>query len=253
VFAESDLTRDGFLDGRLSVCQPRNGYRAGVDPVLLAAAVTAVAGQSILELGCGVGVASLCLARRVPGLVMTGVEIQPDYAELARSNATDNGVALTVCDADVASLPPELRAQNYDHVIANPPYFEAAKRSSAIDAGRELALAGSTPLAEWFDCAARRLAPRGYLTMIQNADRLRDMLVSMDHRLGSIIVQPIAPRRNRAAHLVIVQARKNGRAALILNAPIVLHEGDAHTVDGDSYTPMIREVLRNGAPLFLRR
>ena len=233
--------------------QPRNGYRAGVDPVLLAAAAPAVAGQSILELGCGVGVASLCLANRVPGLVMTGVEIQPEYAELAVRNATENGVSLTVCNANLANLPADLRAQDYDHVIANPPYFEAAKRSSAIDAGRELALAGSTPLADWFDCAARRLAPRGYLTMIQNADRLRDMLMSMDHRLGSIIVQPIAPRRNRAAHLVIVQARKSGRAALILNAPIVMHEGEAHTVDGESYTPMIRDVLRNGAPFYLRR
>ena len=50
-----DLTCDDFLGGRLSIWQPRDGYRAGVDPVLLAASVPARAGQSVLELGCGTG------------------------------------------------------------------------------------------------------------------------------------------------------------------------------------------------------
>ena len=58
-FAEDDLTCDAFLGGKLHLWQPRRGrgYRAGVDPVLLAASIEATAGQSVLELGCGVGAA----------------------------------------------------------------------------------------------------------------------------------------------------------------------------------------------------
>jgi hypothetical protein len=66
-FAEEELTTDAFLGGRLTVRQPRAGYRAGVDPVLLAAAVPARAGEAVLDLGAGPGWRSLCLGRRVRG------------------------------------------------------------------------------------------------------------------------------------------------------------------------------------------
>ena len=61
MFRPEELTDDGFLGQRLHILQPRQGYRAATDPVLLAAAVPAQSGQSVLELGCGAGVASLCL------------------------------------------------------------------------------------------------------------------------------------------------------------------------------------------------
>jgi tRNA1Val (adenine37-N6)-methyltransferase len=97
-----DLTRDAFLGGRLHVWQPKQGYRAGTDPVFLAAACPAQAGDSVLELGCGVGVASLCLGARVSGLTLTGIERQGDYAALARRNAEEAGLKLEVVEADIA-------------------------------------------------------------------------------------------------------------------------------------------------------
>jgi len=124
-FAEDDLTCDAFLGGKLHLWQPRRGrgYRAGVDPVLLAASIEATAGQSVLELGCGVGAAVLCLGARVPGLTLTGCELQPAYAELARRNG---GAALEVVEADLTDMPLHLRQRQFDHVLANPPYFDRA-------------------------------------------------------------------------------------------------------------------------------
>ena len=117
----SDLTCDDFLGGKLRVYQPRKGYRAGVDPVLLAASIPAQSGQTVLELGCGVGVASLCLSTRVSGLTVTGVELQKDYADLAAQNATENGASFDVVNADLRHLPADLRQKRFDHVIMNPP------------------------------------------------------------------------------------------------------------------------------------
>ncbi len=246
-FAGAELTRDGFLGGALIIRQPKAGYRAGVDPVFLAAAVPAGAGQSVLELGCGAGVASLCLGRRVPGLLLTGLELQDDYADLACRNAAENGIALDVVKGDVAAMPSALRARRFDHVIANPPYYRRGSGTPARDPGREAALGESVALDVWVGAALKRLAPGGWLTLIQRADRLPDLLTALGGGAG-VTVLPLAPRVGRDAALVIVQARRGGRAAFRLLAPVVLHEGARHLADGDDYAPEARAVLREGAP-----
>jgi len=245
-FADADLTRDAFLGGRVMAWQPIAGYRAATDPVLLAAAVEAHAGQSVLELGCGVGVASLCLAARVPGLVLTGVERQADYADLARRNA---GATMQVVTADLANLPAALRQQSYDHVIANPPYFPAGGGTSAQDPGREGALREETPLADWTGTAARRLKPKGWLTMIHATDRVPELLAALAPDFGAIALRPLAPRTGRAAPRVLIRARKGARAPFSLLAPLILHDGPAHTGDGDDFTPLARAVLRDAAAI----
>lgn len=247
-FDSADLTCDGFLGGALRVWQPRRGYRAAMDPVLLAASVPALPGQSVLELGCGAGVASLCLGHRVPGVQQVGVELQPVYADLARRNAAENGIRLEVVVADLARLPADLRARSFDHVIANPPYFPPAGGTAATDSGRETAQREATPLAIWIDTGLRRLAPEGLLTVIQSADRLGDILGAIGSR-GAITILPIAGRVGRDAGRVIVQARKGSRAALRLCAPLVLHEGAAHAGDRDSHGAEAAAILRHGAAL----
>lgn len=248
-FSDADLSCDAFLGGKLRLFQPRTGYRAGVDPVFLAAAIPAQPGDSVLELGCGAGAAILSLAARIPDLNLFGVEIQPAYADLAQRNAALNSTRLDVAEADLADLPDEFRQRQFDHVLANPPYYRSGAHSSALDRGRSRALGEETPLDLWIETAARRLKPRGYLHMIQRADRLADMIVGCDGRLGSLEVLPLAPRSNRAAELVILRARKEGRAPFRLHAPLVLHEGLHHEQDAESYAPHIKDVLRSGARL----
>lgn len=248
-FSEDELTRNGFLGGRVQLWQPMRGYRAGVDPVLLAAAAPARGGEAVLELGCGAGQALLCLGARVPGLSLAGVELQAPYADLARRNAQANGQDIDVFEADLSALPEALKQRQFHHVIANPPYYKAGAHSQAHDDGRKLALGEGTPLADWITAAARRLAPKGYLHMIQRADRLPDMLAGCSGVLGSIEVLPLAPRQARAAELVILRARKGGRADFRLHAPLILHQGTRHDRDGDSYRAEISAILRDGAAL----
>ncbi|KPA21570.1 tRNA1(Val) (adenine(37)-N6)-methyltransferase [Shimia sp. SK013] len=243
------VTENAFLGGQLSIIQPEKGYRAGVDPVLLAASLPAKSGQSVLELGCGVGTASFCLAARVPGLKLSAIEIQPDYAELARKNATRNGIEIDVFEGDLQVLPEPLRQIQFDHVIANPPYFDRAASTAAVDSGREVAMGEATPLAHWVMTAARRLRQGGYASFIHRTERLPDLLSAMSGRLGSIQVLPLQAREGREPGLVLVRGRKGGRADFRLHAPVLMHLGARHEADGDSYTPQIRAVLRDGAPL----
>lgn len=248
-FDAADQTDDAFLGGRLQLLQPRNGYRAGVDPVFLAASIAAHPGERVLDLGCGAGAAALCLGVRVPGVGLTGVERQPEYADLARMNAFDNDIDMDVFTADLTDLPPEVKAESFDHVIMNPPYHLRGQSTTSDDPGREAALFEDTPLADWISVATKRLKPRGFVTIVQKSERLPEILRAMDERLGSILVKPLAPREGRAASLVLVQARKGGRGVFRLASPLILHEGDEHRGDMEHYRAEVSAILRDAAHL----
>ncbi|MGH1464375.1 MAG: tRNA1(Val) (adenine(37)-N6)-methyltransferase [Cognatishimia sp.] len=242
-------TENEYLSGRVMIRQPVHGYRAGVDPVLLAASVPAKSGQTVLELGTGVGTAALCLAARIAGLQLTGVELQPEYAHLAAENGQRNRAEFQVVTADLADLPNPIRQLRYDHVIANPPYFDRTAGYSSKHTGRELAMGEDTPLATWISVAAKRVKPKGFVTFIHRAERLADILQHLPGAMGSVQVMPLQPRIGRDASLIIVRARHSGRAALRLHAPILMHRGSEHQSDAEDYTPEVRAILRNGAPL----
>ncbi|MEP5760170.1 MAG: methyltransferase, partial [Litoreibacter sp.] len=165
-----NLSKDAFLGGKLTLSQPVTGYRAGADPVFLAASVPAKAGDSVLDLGCGIGAALFCLMARVPGLITTGIEINPSYANIARQNAADTGYGADIYKGDLTQMPDTLRQQTFDHVMTNPPFFDRADGSAASDEGRESARGESVDLPAWLDAGVRRLKSKGTLTVIQRAD-----------------------------------------------------------------------------------
>lgn len=246
---EDRLTTDDFLGGRLRIRQPKDGYRAGVDPVLLAASVPARSGDRVLDLGCGVGVAGLCLASRVAGLTLAGLELQPEYAALARQNAEANGIKMDVVTGDLSDMPEPLRQRQFTHILVNPPYFDRNAGTIARDVGRETALGEVTPLGEWVWAASRRAAPKGTVTFIHRTERLPELLAELSRHFGSLEVLPLIPRRGRSARLVLIRGRKGGRADFRLHDGWVLHEGAAHGRDGENYTDATACVLRRGGDL----
>lgn len=245
------LSQDAFLGGQLTLLQPKVGYRAGADPVFLAASVPAKAGDTVLDLGCGVGTALFCLMARVPGLITTGVEINPSYANIARQNAAQTGFVADIHKSDLTNLSKAVRSQSFDHVITNPPFFDRAHGSLASDAGRESARGETVDLTTWIDVAVRRLSPNGTLSTIQRAERLPSLIKALDERVGAITVLPLVPRTGRKAKLVLVQARKGARGPFRLLSPLVLHDGVRHEHDGESYSQAAQAILRKGQALHL--
>jgi tRNA1(Val) A37 N6-methylase TrmN6 len=243
------LTDDDLLGGRIVLRQPGHGARAGSDAALLAAAVPARSGERALELGCGTGAAMICLASRVPGLAVTGLEVDAAAARLAEVNVVRNRLAdrLEVVAGDIADPPDRLLPESFAHVLANPPFFAAGGGTPAPLAARAKArMAPAGELDGWLRLAARMLRPGGSVTVIYRTERLDDLLAACRRRFGAILLFPLWPGGGKPAKRIILQARKGSRAALRLLPGLVLH-GEGH-----GYTEAAEAVLRHGERLDLR-
>ena len=219
--------------------QPAAGYRTGIEPVLLAAACPARAGERVLELGTGAGAGLLCLAWRVAGVVGVGVEVDPAMAAATRDNF---GAALAVVEADVMALP-ELGA--FDHVIANPPWHGSTSTPSPI-AGRRLAKqATAETLPGWVGAGAGRLRAGGSFTLVLPAASAAGGYAALGAAgFGAVAMFPLWPRAGVAARLILLQARLGARGPSRVLAGGVLHDGPGWTAWADA-------VLREGGAIAL--
>jgi tRNA1(Val) A37 N6-methylase TrmN6 len=244
--ASSAVTEDRILGGRLLLRQPASGYRTGIDPVFLAAAIPLRAQGRALDLGCGVGVAALCLALRQPGLQVTGLEIQPALAELARANVALNGLGerVAIVTGDLLRPPVGIGSGGFDLVLANPPFHEAGKFSAPKEPGRAQGhMEGEADLAAWIDRALELAAPRGVLAMIHKPERLGDILGGLQGRAGSVSVFPLWAGPGKPARRILLRAEKGSAGALNLHGGLVLHDADGR------YSVAAEAVLRQAMPL----
>jgi tRNA1(Val) A37 N6-methylase TrmN6 len=215
-------SEDAVLGGKLVLRQPRAGHRVGHDAILLAAATCGRAGEHAVDLGAGVGAAGLALARRVEGLAVTLLEIDPGLAAFARDNAARNGLGerVRVVCLDVAATKSAFAAQGLaagkaDRVLMNPP-FNAPQHPSP-DRRRRLAHVGARQtLGQWVGAAARLLRPQGMVTLIWRADGLDAVLAALTEGFGAITLLPVHPKPGAPAIRVLVRAVKASRAPLSL-------------------------------------
>jgi tRNA1(Val) A37 N6-methylase TrmN6 len=239
---------DTLLGGRVKLRQPVDGYRVAIDPVLLAAAVPARAQDHILDIGCGTGAASLCLAARVPDCRITGLERDPDVARLAEENIARNDFAgrLSAIAGDLLAPPAALAPGSFTQVMANPPFLEASRASASPIAARAVAaVEGEAMLADWIDVALAMLRDKGILTLVHRADRLGDLLAALDGRAGGVIVFPLWPGEGKPAKRMLLQAKKGSAAPLTLAQGLILHRADGRNSEA------AEAILRHGAALSL--
>ena len=245
------VTRDAFLGGRLTLSQPRSGFRAGTDSVLLGAAVSATGGR-LLDLGAGVGTAGLVALAM--GRAETADLIERDEATLAlaRDNVAANGLSQKsrVLAVDILAKGAERRAGGlmdnaYDTVIANPPYFGAGQGTQAPDAARADARhMEEEALDAWVKCAASAARAGGTAIFIYPAQGLAALLGALARRFGGLAVLPLSSRPGEPAARVLIRGVKGSRAPLTLLATRPLHGSE-----GNGFAPEFDAILRGTAVL----
>jgi len=244
-------TRDAFLGGRLHLAQPAAGFRAGLDSVLLGAAVAAETGE-LLDLGAGVGTAALVALSHRPALAATLAETNTEALALARQNIAANGfsgrasaVELDVTAPGAIRLAAGIGADRYAAVIANPPFFDAGGGTRARGEGRAAARhQDKSALDLWVRTAAAAAAPGGEAIFILPAESLPGLLAAFEGRFGALTLLPFSPRAGEAASRVLLRGVKGSRAPLRLLAGRALHMGE-----DKAFAPEIEAILRGRATL----
>lgn len=243
-----ESTTDTVLGGRVTLRQPADGYRVAIDPILLAAACAAEAGETIVDLGCGVGTAALCVARRLPGVRALGIDVQAPLIAFAAENAVANDLADRVrfLAGDILDAALPIYAAPAEQVIVNPPYLPRDRATVSANPIKALAnVEGAADLPAWVAAAARALKPGGCATFVHRADRLPELLAAFAGFFGAIAVLPIHPKADQAARRVIVAGRLGQRGPARLLPALVLHEAN-----GD-FTAAAQHILRDGGALSL--
>ena len=235
-----DYSEDYLLDKRIKIFQPNDGYRAAIDAVLLAAAVKNVhPDDNILDIGSGTGAISLCIADRFRENEITGVEIQPELAELANKSAQANGFAkLKYINRNIFERP--LPFCSFAHVVSNPPYFENSMPTSPRLGKATAHTFSHGNLSDWVNLCIKMVRPQGYLYMINRTEALAEILASFSGRMGEIRIFPFYSKVGLDAKRIIVRAKKDSHAPLSIAPELIIHEADG------SYTQAAEAILRGG-------
>jgi tRNA1(Val) A37 N6-methylase TrmN6 len=232
-----------LLDKKVSLYQPKEGFRTSQDAVLLAAACPAIGSETVLDMGCGVGGSFLCLLYRQPHLSLTGIDIDTLYLELAQKNVSANRFTASLLMHNAVHFRVNDPKARFDHIISNPPYLESEKHTPSPDEKKARArgfIDHEISLEAWIKAAFDNLKPAGSLTLIHRADKLDEIIKGLGKKFGATEIIPIYSKSSEPAKRVIVRTIKDRKTPCILHRGIVLHGDDF------SFTQEADMILRDG-------
>ncbi len=222
------FTAESLFDGRIRLKQPQTGYRYTIDPVLLCAQLSPAPGTRILDIGCGCGIMPLILGFRHPKTSITGVEIQPELADLATRNIIENQMQNTVSSTctDILDMQLSDTLPAFDLIISNPPYKK--EDTGRLNPNRQKAVARheiKLTIAKLFAKADKLLKPKGRIVIIFPSERLFDVHKAMaDTSISPEWVRFIHPFEEKNAKRVIVSSAKNIKSSCRVLPPLYLYD-----------------------------
>jgi len=252
----ADQTVDLFHRGGFFLVQPAaRGHRAGIDAMILAAAVPSGFTGRVVDFGAGAGAAALAVLSRCPRATATLVERSGEMADFARrtlalpQNAPLSGRA-TILEADVTlsgqkRIDAGLSDRSAEFVIMNPPFNTAHHRPSPDSLKKQAHMMEEELFERWLRSAGAVVAPRGFVALIARPSSLPAILAALAGRFGDAEILPIHPRDNLAAIRIVVRAKRGSRASLRLRPPLVLHEEP-----GNRFTQRANDINNGRASLF---
>jgi tRNA1(Val) A37 N6-methylase TrmN6 len=233
----NNIKIENFLNGKVRVYQSDDAYKSGVDAVLLSSIVQAKQGDKILDVGCGVGVASLCLAYRMPSILVCGIEKNLFYYDLAVRNQELNNYTFQPIYGNILTYKCD---HLFDSIMCNPPYYinHDNKELTLKESGN---IESDATLKDFVNFTFYSIKNHGYLYMIIRSERLQELIsyLSINH-WGNLEIFPIYSYVGKEAKRFILKAKKLGKPVSKMHYGIVMHQNN------NTYTEEAINILREG-------
>ncbi|WP_456380383.1 tRNA1(Val) (adenine(37)-N6)-methyltransferase [Hydrogenimonas sp.] len=186
---------------------------------------------NLLDVGCGVGVIGLLLARDFP-VRLTLVEKQEKMAFLAKRNMVANRIEAKLIHGDFLSFESEKR---FDFIVSNPPFYHPDVVRSEDEHIRICRYNDHLPVGAFFGKVKSLLAPRGRFVFCYDATQVGDLFLHLaDVNLRVEDMRFVHPKKDRPAKLVLVHARNNSRARTKIRPPFVVFEGETYGPEAEA-------------------
>lgn len=218
-----DLQRNGY-----QIIQNKDKFCFGMDAVLLAGFSHVKEGEVVLDLGTGTGIIPILLEARTEGKHFTGLEIQPEMAEMAGRSVAYNHLEekISIVTGDIREASQLFGAASFDVVTSNPPYMNDAHGLKNPDLPK--AIARHEVLCTLDDVvreAARLLRPGGRFYMVHRPHRLIEIVTALtSYKLEPKRMKLVHPYVEKEANMVLIEAVRGGKSMIKVEAPIIVYK-----------------------------
>lgn len=226
----SELTRDLLFDGQLAIWQREQGYRFGLDALLLATDLPDIPdGATVVDLGAGQGVVGLTVAHHRPDTRVVAVERQESLLELLHRNIRENDLDnVEVVAGDLRDFRDLLTPHTADLVLANPPYYPTGqRRPSPVRERAEARHELHGDLGDFIAAGAYVLDQRGWLQMFTPPLRMKDALAGAEPTdLCEVSLRFYHAHRDEDAYLVQYRWRRGGAPDFAVRPPLYIYRSE---------------------------
>lgn len=215
----------------------RNGYRIiqnpqkfcfGMDAVLLSGFIRVKEQETVLDLGTGTGIIPILLEAKTDGAHFTGLEIQPESADMARRSVTLNHLEnkVSIVTGDIKDASNLFGASSFDVVTANPPYMIDSHGMSSPSQAKAIARHEILcTLDDVLEQAYRLLKPQGLFFMVHRPFRLAEIMSKMVAAgLEPKRMQLVYPYVNKEPNMVLMEGLKQGKSRLTVEKPLIVYQ-----------------------------
>lgn len=228
-----DLQPDERLDDlQLSgyhIIQNPKRFCFGIDAVMLTDFAKVKPGERVLDLGTGTGVIPILLSAKTKGEHFTGLEIQPESADMACRSVAYNHLEdkVEIVTGDIKKASELFGTSSFDVITTNPPYMlNQHGLKNATDAKTIARHEILCTLDDILRESAKVLKEdKGRFYMIHRPFRLAEIMTMMcQYKIEPKRIQFVHPYIHKEPTMVLIEGLKGGKSHVTVEPPIVMYQ-----------------------------